>query len=138
MNKQVIMAGAAVFAVYANEDTGRAEAIAYFPNTKYHGNFHMGYVHEDGYGPCCDAFVLLECHLPRTAADRNAIARLKTEMTEAGIIFTEMDAAKWYEEKTGRKAEIVGVVEEMTTITDSEALINVNVTRALNKARAVA
>ena len=138
MNKQVIMAGAAVFAVYANENTGKPEAVAYFPNTKYRGNFRMGYVHGEGYGPCCDAFILLECRLPRTTAERNTIARLKKEMTDEGIIFSEMDGAKWYAEKTGRKAEIVGVVDEMTTITDSEALLNVNVTRALNKARAVA
>lgn len=125
-----------VFLVTKNIYTGRAEAIAYFPNTKWDsfGKDCASYMHNGQHGPCCEAFALLDCHPAKARNDYAVVRNLQKELESMGYVLNILDAEKWYAEKHGRKAELSRNVEEASNITDSEAQLNVNKTRAANAA----
>lgn len=113
----------AVFVMAMNEYTNQWEPMCYFPELTWGngGSPKTCYTHEEGHNPCCEAFVLLDCKAPSCVNERAAVERLRKEVKGIGYEVDEIPAARFYEDKKGRTAQMKDIVEEMHTVTDSEA-----------------
>lgn len=98
-----------LFFMAQNPYTDRWEAQAYFPdlNWDYEGKMKVGYSHNDQHGPCCEAFILEECKVPKRH-DMAAVARLKDELEHLAEPYSliVMDSAEWMNTHSNRKREI--------------------------------